>query len=186
MVAAVGAPEGFADMVRGVVDSSRVGAGSSGGFEGVGLTGVYSKLFLAGDVLWDTYGNCRTDRMDGVCVSAAALGAQRIADECAAGRHVVAVASAGDQLSGSVDAARRLRVAVFHGICDGDDSNASANLLGCMNARNVLHFSSTGSLVVLGAPGVTGRQEAIWYGIYGVALWGVAVVAGRWKREIGK
>jgi uncharacterized protein len=35
----------------------------------------------------------------------------------------------------------------------------------------LMHVSSTGSLVVLGAPRVTAAQEAIWYALYGVLLW---------------
>ena len=35
----------------------------------------------------------------------------------------------------------------------------------------LMHISSTGSLVVFGAPRVTPGQEAAWYAIYGVLLW---------------
>jgi membrane protease YdiL (CAAX protease family) len=35
----------------------------------------------------------------------------------------------------------------------------------------LMHVSSTGSLVVFGAPRVTGVQEAIWYAAYGIVLW---------------
>jgi membrane protease YdiL (CAAX protease family) len=35
----------------------------------------------------------------------------------------------------------------------------------------VMHASSTASLVVLSPPAVTARQEVIWYGIYGLILW---------------
>jgi membrane protease YdiL (CAAX protease family) len=41
----------------------------------------------------------------------------------------------------------------------------------------LLHASSTGSLVVLGAAHVTPAQETLWYALYGVVLWGVAAVA---------
>jgi membrane protease YdiL (CAAX protease family) len=44
----------------------------------------------------------------------------------------------------------------------------------------VMHASSTASLVVLSPPAVTARQEVIWYGIYGLILWlVVALVAPR-------
>jgi uncharacterized protein len=43
----------------------------------------------------------------------------------------------------------------------------------------VMHISSTGSLVVFGAPRVTAAQEATWYGVYGAVLWVVvAIVVG--------
>jgi len=35
----------------------------------------------------------------------------------------------------------------------------------------LMHVSSTGSLVVFSAAGVTAAQEAMWYGLYGSALW---------------
>ena len=35
----------------------------------------------------------------------------------------------------------------------------------------LMHVSSTGSLVVFGAPRVTGVQEATWYAAYGIVLW---------------
>jgi len=35
----------------------------------------------------------------------------------------------------------------------------------------LMHVSSTGSLVVFGAAGVTAAQEARWYALYGTALW---------------
>jgi membrane protease YdiL (CAAX protease family) len=38
-------------------------------------------------------------------------------------------------------------------------------------AAQLLHVSSTGSLVVFGAPALTPGQEAAWYATYGVALW---------------
>lgn len=44
------------------------------------------------------------------------------------------------------------------------------------NTRSILmcqlmHVSSTGSLVVFSAPHVTARQEVSWYFVYGCALW---------------
>lgn len=35
----------------------------------------------------------------------------------------------------------------------------------------LIHLSSTGSLVMFGPPGVTPAQEALWYGAYAIALW---------------
>jgi membrane protease YdiL (CAAX protease family) len=35
----------------------------------------------------------------------------------------------------------------------------------------LMHISSTGSLVVLSPPAVSARQEVIWYALYGTALW---------------
>jgi hypothetical protein len=35
----------------------------------------------------------------------------------------------------------------------------------------LMHVSSTGSLVIFSPPGVTSRQEATWYGLYAAALW---------------
>jgi membrane protease YdiL (CAAX protease family) len=56
------------------------------------------------------------------------------------------------------------------------------------NTRSVLlaqlmHMSSTGALVVFGAPRVTPGQEAMWYGSYGAVLWvvvaAVAMIFGK-------
>ena len=42
----------------------------------------------------------------------------------------------------------------------------------------LLHASSTGSLVVFSPPHVKAAQEALWYGVYGIALWvAVSLVA---------
>lgn len=42
----------------------------------------------------------------------------------------------------------------------------------------LLHISSTASLVVFSAPQLTARQEVLWYGLYGLTLWiAVALVA---------
>jgi uncharacterized protein len=42
----------------------------------------------------------------------------------------------------------------------------------------LLHASSTGSLVVFSPPHVSAAQEALWYGVYGIALWvAVSLVA---------
>jgi membrane protease YdiL (CAAX protease family) len=40
----------------------------------------------------------------------------------------------------------------------------------------LMHVSSTGSLVIFSAPRVTAKQEAMWYGLYGVSLWLVVAV----------
>lgn len=40
----------------------------------------------------------------------------------------------------------------------------------------LLHVSSTGSLVIFSAPGVTPAQEVAWYVLYGVSLWLVVAV----------
>ena len=41
----------------------------------------------------------------------------------------------------------------------------------------LMHISSTGSLVIFSAPRVTPAQEAMWYGIYGASLWlAVAII----------
>lgn len=41
----------------------------------------------------------------------------------------------------------------------------------------LMHASSTGSLVVLGAPHASPAQETLWYAIYAATLWaGVAIV----------
>ena len=40
----------------------------------------------------------------------------------------------------------------------------------------LIHASSTASLVVLGAPGVTPSEEALWYSVYAVLLWALMVI----------
>ena len=45
---------------------------------------------------------------------------------------------------------------------------------GSLLMAQLMHASSTGFLVVLGAPNVTAVQEASWYALYGVLLWLVA------------
>lgn len=50
---------------------------------------------------------------------------------------------------------------------------------GSVLAAQLLHMASTGALVAFGAPRADPRQEAIWYALYGLALWGaVAAVVG--------
>lgn len=46
---------------------------------------------------------------------------------------------------------------------------------GSVLAAQLLHASSTGSLVALSAPHVSGGQEALWYFVYAALLWGVVV-----------
>jgi uncharacterized protein len=49
----------------------------------------------------------------------------------------------------------------------------------------LMHVSSTGSLVVFGASRVTAAQEVIWYGLYGVSLWlAVGIVALGYGRRL--
>ncbi|HEV3215891.1 MAG TPA: CPBP family intramembrane glutamic endopeptidase [Vicinamibacterales bacterium] len=45
---------------------------------------------------------------------------------------------------------------------------------GSVLIAQLIHISSTGSLVVLGPSRVSPAQEAFWYGLYGVCLWLVA------------
>jgi uncharacterized protein len=49
------------------------------------------------------------------------------------------------------------------------------------NTKSVLiaqfmHISSTGSLVIFSPPAVSAQQEVIWYALYGMALWVVALI----------
>lgn len=49
----------------------------------------------------------------------------------------------------------------------------------------LMHASSTGSLVVFTPGGVTARQETMWYAVYAAALWlTVALVAARYRQEL--
>jgi hypothetical protein len=48
-----------------------------------------------------------------------------------------------------------------------------------------LHASSTGSLVVFGAPHLTPAQESFWYALYGLFLWlVVAIVSITFGRQL--
>lgn len=48
----------------------------------------------------------------------------------------------------------------------------------------LMHVSSTGSLVIFGAPRVTAGQEALWYGVYGAVLWVVVwMIGSRWTKK---
>jgi len=49
----------------------------------------------------------------------------------------------------------------------------------------LLHASSTGSLVIFSPPRVTAAQESLWYAIYAAALWlGVAIIATTYGRRL--
>jgi CAAX protease family protein len=73
----------------------------------------------------------------------------------------------------------------------GVPMSAMRVLIGCLyvNTRSVLaaqlmHISSTGSLVIFGPARVSTLQESFWYASYGVVLWlAVAVVVSRKGRE---
>ena len=49
----------------------------------------------------------------------------------------------------------------------------------------LIHLSSTGSLVMFGPPGVTPSQEALWYGAYAIALWIVSALLLSRGRQTG-
>ncbi len=49
----------------------------------------------------------------------------------------------------------------------------------------LMHVSSTGSLVIFSSPGVTAAQEAMWYGLYGIELWlVVGIVAAVYGKRL--
>jgi uncharacterized protein len=49
----------------------------------------------------------------------------------------------------------------------------------------LMHVSSTGSLVIFSAPRVSAAQEALWYGLYGASLWVVvAIIAKTYGRRL--
>ena len=49
----------------------------------------------------------------------------------------------------------------------------------------LLHASSTGSLVVLSPPGVTAAQESLWYAVYATVLWlVVGIVAAIYGKRL--
>ncbi len=51
----------------------------------------------------------------------------------------------------------------------------------------LMHVSSTGSLVVFSAPRVTAAQEAMWYALYGTVLWAaVGIVVKIFGRRLGR
>jgi membrane protease YdiL (CAAX protease family) len=47
---------------------------------------------------------------------------------------------------------------------------------GSVLLAQLMHASSTGSLVVFGPPRISPAQEATWYGLYGAALWIVVLI----------
>jgi membrane protease YdiL (CAAX protease family) len=48
----------------------------------------------------------------------------------------------------------------------------------------LMHVSSTGSLVIFSAPRVTAAQEVFWYGTYGIVLWiVVGMIGSRWTKN---
>ena len=50
----------------------------------------------------------------------------------------------------------------------------------------LMHVSSTGSLVIFSAPRVTALQEVMWYALYGTALWAVvAIVVQTFGKGLG-
>jgi len=51
----------------------------------------------------------------------------------------------------------------------------------------LMHVSSTGSLVLFGAARVTAAQEAMWYALYGTVLWiAVGIVVKAFGRRLGR
>lgn len=51
----------------------------------------------------------------------------------------------------------------------------------------LMHVTSTGSLVVFGASRVTAEQEAVWYAAYGFLLWvAVAIVTAVWGKTLAR
>jgi membrane protease YdiL (CAAX protease family) len=57
---------------------------------------------------------------------------------------------------------------------------------GSVLMAQLMHVSSTGSLVIFSAPRVTAPQEVMWYALYGTVLWGaVAIVVRTFGRRLG-
>jgi CAAX protease family protein len=53
--------------------------------------------------------------------------------------------------------------------------------------EQLLHASSTGSLVIFGSTHATAAQEATWYAVYGAVLWAVvAIVVMKFGRLLGR
>lgn len=51
----------------------------------------------------------------------------------------------------------------------------------------LMHVSSTGSLVLFSAARVTPAQEAMWYALYGTVLWiAVGIVVKTFGRRLGR
>ena len=55
---------------------------------------------------------------------------------------------------------------------------------GSLRMAQLLHASSTGFLVILGAPQVTPAQEALWYATYAAALWAVVIAIVSLQRRL--
>jgi uncharacterized protein len=59
-------------------------------------------------------------------------------------------------------------------------SNSKSVLL-----AQLLHASSTGSLVVFSPPGITAAQESLWYAVYAAVLWlVVAIIAATFGKRL--
>jgi len=48
-----------------------------------------------------------------------------------------------------------------------------------VSLAQIMHVSSTGSLVIFSASRVSAKQEVFWYGLYGIALWLVVAIVSR-------
>jgi membrane protease YdiL (CAAX protease family) len=56
---------------------------------------------------------------------------------------------------------------------------------GSVLLAQLMHISSTGALVIFGAPHVSAGAESFWYALYGLALWLiVALIAARYGRDL--
>lgn len=50
-----------------------------------------------------------------------------------------------------------------------------------VSMAQLMHVSSTSSLVVFSPPRVTAAQEVLWYGLYGALLWAVVALVVKWN-----
>lgn len=50
----------------------------------------------------------------------------------------------------------------------------------------LMHVSSTGSLVLLSPPDVNSGQEVMWYAVYGIVLWVAVAIVVRFGRRLGQ
>jgi len=55
---------------------------------------------------------------------------------------------------------------------------------GSLRMAQLLHASSTGFLVILGAPQVTPAQEALWYALYAAVLWAIVITVVSLQRKL--
>lgn len=55
---------------------------------------------------------------------------------------------------------------------------------GSLRMAQLLHASSTGFLVIFGAPRVTAAQEALWYFLYAAVLWAVVITVVAFQRRL--